>query len=193
MKKILHLIALVSFGASATAPDLFAVAQKKNITLTRKEKRVARIGKISSGRQVSGGLLGTYPGFGLGHVAQNRWKDDGKFFTYGQLGAVALMAVSGSCVGELFDKNDNDCGGPQEVLLLTGLVGYIGLRIWEIVDVWQAPARQNRRFEFLRNRLESTPDPLVEGREPLEPQASLQLAPILGPSRAPGVGLTLTY
>lgn len=190
MKKILFLIALISFGVSASSPDLIELAKQKQVTLTKREKRVARIGHISSGRQVSGGILGTYPlGFGMGHALQNRWQDDGKFFTYTQLGAVGLMLATGDCVGKVFERDDNDCGGPQEVLLLVGVVSFIGLRIWEIVDVWTAPAKQNRRYQHLRERLETMPNPVV----PKEPKASLYLMPVIGPLQATGLGLVLKY
>ncbi len=189
MKKILIVLALVSCGASASSPDLIQLAQKKKVTLTKKEARVARIGQISSGRQMSGGILGTYPlGLGMGHAIQGRWEDDGKFFTYTQLGALGLMAVSGECVGKLFDKEDNDCGGPQEVLLLSGLVSYIGLRIWEIYDVWTAPAKQNRRYNYLRERLESMPEPMAEA-----PKVTFSILPIIGLDQKTGMALVMNF
>lgn len=187
---VLGTIALVATkAASATSPDLTQLAKQKRVSLSSREARVARIGKISDGRQVSGGLLGTYPGFGLGHVAQGRWQDDGKFFTYSQLGAVALMAVSGRCVGKVFSNKDNDCGGPQEVLLLTGLIGYVGLRVWEIIDVWKAPGKQNRRYQFLKDRLEK----LQDFQPAQAPATTMHLTPMLGPAKAPGVALVVNF
>lgn len=189
MKKILLVLALASFGASAVSPDLVEVAQKKNVTLTEREARVARIGYISEGRQLSGGILGTYPiGLGMGHAIQGRWRDDGKFFTFSQLGALTLVAASGDCVGKVMSNDDNQCGGPQEVLLLTGVIAYLGLRVWEIVDVWSAPGKQNRRYKHLRDRLEALPD-----APPAEPSTSLHLVPIMGPLSSTGLGLLLKF
>lgn len=192
MKKILCFITLASFGASASSPSLTELAHQKNVILTKREARVARIGEISEGRQVSGGILGTYPlGFGMGHAIQGRWQDDGKFFTYTELGALGLMAASGPCVGKIFSNADNDCGGLQEVLLLSGLISFVGLRVWEIVDVWKAPGKQNRRYKHLKDRLEALPDAPSESKA--EPDLSLNIIPIMGPLKSAGLGVLVKF
>lgn len=192
MKKIILILSLASFEASASSPSLIEIARQKGVTLTQREARVARIGEISEGRQVSGGILGTYPlGFGMGHAIQGRWQDDGKFFTYTELGAIGLMAASGPCVGKIFSNADNDCGGLQEALLLTGLISFVGLRVWEIVDVWKAPGKQNRRHKYLKDRLEALPD--VSTQNQIEPKLSLSVVPLVGPFRSAGLGLELKF
>ena len=186
MKLLTLLLALAPFGASAFSPDLTRLASEKGVTLTKREARVARIGEISQQEYVWGGVLGSWPvGLGLGHVVQGRWQDDGKFFTYTQGGALGLMLISGPCVGKLFKNDDNDCGGPLEAIMLAGLVSYVGLRVWEIIDVWRAPPRQNRRYHYLRARLEQMPDPE-------EPKASLDVVPLMSPQGG-GVGLRLKF
>lgn len=182
MKKILSFFALASFGASAISPDLIQLAKSKGVVLTAREERVARIGEISQQEYVWGGVLGTWPvGLGLGHVVQGRWRDDGQFFTYTEAAALGLMLVSGPCVGKLFSNEDNDCGGIYEAVMLTGLVSYVGLRVWEAIDVWRAPLRQNRRYHYLRARLEQMPEPR---------KASVQLVPLLSTQ---GGGLGVRY
>lgn len=100
-----------------------------------------------------GGILGTYPiGFGLGHAIQGRWSYDGKIFTFGELGSVALIAMGVSdCLGDVLSGNDCDSG--SNALLFVGAFSYLGLRVWEIVDVWYRPLEYNKKYQLMSKHI----------------------------------------
>ena len=59
------------------------------------------------------------------------------------------MIVSGAanCIDEAFESQS--C---NEGLLAAGVVGLIGFRIWEIVDVWVGAYEHNRTYRRLKAR-----------------------------------------
>lgn len=120
-------------------------------SFTEEERKILAQGEISQARYVIGGVLGTWPlGLGIGHAIQGRYTEKGWIFTVGELGSMAvMMAGVGDCIGRI-GSNDNcsNSGG----LILLGAMGFVGFRIWEIIDVWVAPGEHNRRYRELRSR-----------------------------------------
>ena len=119
--------------------------------LSEEERKTLDIGEISTTRYVIGGVIGTYPiGLGVGHAIQGRYGDKGWIFTVGELGSMAvLLAGLGDCT---FDdwSDDDDCDGGG--LIFLGAAGYVGFRIWEVIDVWAGSAEHNRRYREIRAR-----------------------------------------
>lgn len=177
------LLLLLSFNSFASSQLIYA-AQKKQIELTEKDKAILQIGEISTARYIVGGILGTYPlGFGIGHGIQGRWSEQGQIFTWGELGSlgVVVAAVSG-CLSTTEAWN---CSSFEEALILTGAIGFIGLRLWEIVDVWATPPSHNSKFRVLKKYIDETKSP------PLK--ASLDLVPIVNPKFGQGLGLKYVF
>lgn len=115
-------------------------------TLTKEDYETLEVGYISTTQYVVGGILGTYPGLGIGHAVQGRWKRDGWKFTAGQLGSVLVLALGfGQCVDDAFFAED--CDGTASALISVGVAGIVGFRIWEIIDVWATRGSQNNRFK----------------------------------------------
>ena len=81
---------------------------------------------ISTGQYVTGGILGTLIGLGVGHAIQERYTENGWLFTVSQLGSVFSLGY--------FANQKND--------LWTGLsaLALIGFKIWELIDVWWLPS-----------------------------------------------------
>ncbi len=181
---IFTLLMLVWAPEGAFAISLQEEAQQKGLELSARELRVLEVGVVPRTNYVVGGVVGTWPvGLGTGHMVQGRWYDTGWKFTVSQLGAIGMMLASGTCVGKVFRNDDNDCTGPHEVLMLSGLFAFTGLRLWEIYDVWAVPPRQNARHRKLEERIRSAP----------VPAASLTMVPVLTHERAAGLALQLNF
>jgi hypothetical protein len=167
--------------------QLIYEAQKKDIPLTERDKSILEVGEISTARYVTGGILGTYPlGFGVGHAIQGRWKEDGTIFTWGELGAVGVMVTGAlGCTQDTGDKDWN-CSSFEQGLIVVGAIGFVGLRIWEIVDVWAVPPLHNSKFRNLKKYIE-------DAKGESQTKSSLDLVPILSPRNGQGVGLRYTF
>lgn len=122
--------------------------------LTPEEHRLLAEGEISDGAHVGGALLSIFIGFGSGQAVQGRWGDTGWIFTLGEIGAIALIiygaeqAAAADCYDDPYCDEDAG-GGPIAI----GLIGYLVLHVWEIVDAIGGPARHNRRVRALRMRM----------------------------------------
>ena len=121
--------------------------------LSEEEARILAIGEISTERYIIGGVVGTYPlGLGIGHAIQGRYSDSGYIFTIGELGSLAvLVAGVADCDDDWWDSDEDndDCDGG---LVLLGAAGFVGFRIWEIIDLWATPPGHNRRVREIKIR-----------------------------------------
>ncbi len=189
MPKFIFLFLLLSFNALADSTLVYD-AQKKGINLSEKDKSILEIGEISTTRYVIGGVLGTYPvGFGVGHAIQGRWSDTGWIFTAGEAGSAAVFLVGAlGCINNELDKGfngKNDCTGLNEALLVTGIIGFVGFRIWEVVDVWSTPPSHNRKYNELKDYIHKS--------QAKEIKTSLFLSPLYQPKMGQGLSLTLNF
>lgn len=103
--------------------------------------------KMSQAAYAIGGILGTYPiGFGVGHAIQGRWTEKGWIFTTGEIVSLGLIIAGAvDCVNDDFNNSINGSNGSCNSGLLTaGVIGFVGFRLWEIIDVWLAPVLDNR-------------------------------------------------
>lgn len=118
--------------------------------LSEEDRRALQIGEISTTAYVVGGIIGTYPvGLGIGHAIQGRYLDKGWIFTVGELGSVALLVAG---VGDCYSAALGGYTKCNSGLTWLGLMGYVGFRIWEIIDVWAAPPEINRRYREIKGR-----------------------------------------
>lgn len=163
---------------------LIKEAQAKNIRLTEKEESILEIGEVSQTRYILGGVLGTYPlGFGIGHAVQGTWGHKGYIFTAGELGALGLILIglSSDC-----DRSDGYYSCRSSSTITFGVLGFIGLRIWEIVDVWAGVPSYRDKQEELRR--------YIEGKDYPEKKVSFNFAPIYNSELSvPGLGLQMRF
>lgn len=127
------------------------------VTYSIADRQILERGEISTGRYIVGGILGTYPGFGIGHAIQGRYGSKGWIFTVGEVASAAVMvaAFSDGCLsgyGNIRDEGCDDNSG----LLIVGIGAFLGFHIWEILDVWIAPPVQNKRYRQLKQAQTST-------------------------------------
>ena len=136
MKKSLILVAVLFAAITSnaqTSPQTGSSATTQNVNADGKVE-------VSTGRYITGGILGSTLGFGIGHGVQGRYAEKGWIFTAGEVAGAALwLPAAAQCGKDNKDKTNNDdkkCTSSQNNLIVAGLVVGLGFRIWEIVDVW---------------------------------------------------------
>ena len=90
---------------------------------------------ITNQQYVLGGVLGTIPGLGIGHVIQQRWTKKGWIFTAGQLGLSIIRVTLTPKSGDFMRSS----GSTNTTNMIIGIL-VLSLKIWEIVDVWAPPS-----------------------------------------------------
>jgi len=132
---------------------------------------------ISTGRYVTGGILGCALGFGIGHAVQKRYVPLGLVFTVGE--SAAWLATILDAGIDTYDEG-NGVVSTRFRIGAAGIVGLsvmVGLRVWEILDVWISGAKHMRR---------------ATGSEPVaEPQVSV--LPISGTISTPGMSVLVRF
>lgn len=127
--------------------------------LTTEEMKIYQYGEISPGSHVAGGLLGTFVGLGLGHIVYGKYGDRGWIFTAGELGSITVLTVGLVSLVEnctLRDSSHCDNTGSGGGLVTLGLLGLLGFRVWEIIDVWTIPPNHNAQYRAIKARVESS-------------------------------------
>lgn len=129
------------------------------------ERSVLMQGPISEGSWILGGVLGTWMGFGLGHLAQGRFNDSGLLFAGGEIGAMVLLFVAiPNATRDTVLCSDNGCTSQQsqsnlwQGIAIGAGVAFVALRVWEIYDVWAGPSVWNDAYRRIRAR--AGPGPL---------------------------------
>jgi hypothetical protein len=124
--------------------------------LTPEEQELLAEGEISDGAHVGGTLLSIFIGFGSGQAVQGRWGDTGWIFTLGEVASIAMIIYGAEqeANDDCFYGNEPDCDEDAGALPITiGLIGFVVLHVWEVVDAIAGPARHNRRVRNLRMRM----------------------------------------
>ncbi len=121
--------------------------------LTAEDAKLLARGEISAGAHIGGGAASLLFGFGLGQAIQGRWSETGWIFTVGEtVAVVALFAGIGSQIDDCaFEDSCNSDDG--ETLIVGGMIGFVVLHVWEVVDAFAGPASHNRKLRELRTRL----------------------------------------
>lgn len=186
MRFFFLVFALFIASLAAHADPLIYEAKSKNIDLTEKDREVLSIGHINDTKYIVGGILGTYPlGFGLGHVVQGRWSEHGWIFTAGEAGTLAAAIVGAAgCIRDS-DFESDECSTLNSALVIGGIIGFIGFRIWEIVDVWAVPPSQNRKYKELKD--------YIKGKDSKDVKTSLDLVPLIDPYLGNGLAFNLRF
>jgi hypothetical protein len=132
------LLGLVTWTTSASAKGL-----------TGEEREILERGEISTTSHVAGGVAGTVIGLGIGHAIQGRYWSRGLIFTVGEpvLAGLFVVAASESSTHPSHGASDKS----YALVLATGLA-LLGLRAWQINDIWTTPPEHNRRYQLLKAR-----------------------------------------
>lgn len=134
MTFVKSLIAAVLFiGATAFAQD----ATKNTATEQSESSESSTKVPVPTGKYITGGILASTVGFGIGHAVQGRYEDKGWIFTATEAASVvALSAGLASCKDEYdsYGKKETKCSNNGLVIL--GFGALIGFHVWELVDAW---------------------------------------------------------
>ncbi len=149
MKAVLSFLIFLALATPVLA-DEAKTAEKSAVTEAEKKRSAeivanANADKMSTFTYVVGGIIGTYPGFGLGHVVQGRWKERGWVFTTGESASALVFIIGaaqclGDIIGETIEQRERRCRGG---LMQLGAISFFVFKIWEIVDVWATPLTNN--------------------------------------------------
>lgn len=143
--------------------------QPQPIQITAEEHDLLLQGEITDGQIVGGGVLSLLVGFGVGQGVQGRWSDTGWIFTLGETASITMMLVGAvSAIDDGFDDDqfDDDDEDFEVALIVTGAIGFVGFRVWEIVDAFAGPASHNDRVRRLRMRIGYPPAAPYYGATP---------------------------
>lgn len=92
---------------------------------------------VPTGKYITGGILGSAAGFGIGHAIQGRYGDKGWIFTATEATGLVVMSIgAGQCQKDKDDGTITECTKSQKSLMLTGFGVFLGFHIWEVLDVW---------------------------------------------------------
>jgi len=126
--------------------------------LSPEDKEILSRGEINQSQHLAGGLLGTFVGFGSGHIAYEMYGSRGWIFTLGETGFLVLAIAGATGINNdcVYDRNGfrtcQDTSGSRGSLV-AGVLGYMGLRLWEIIDVWTIPGLRNNEVRRVRQKL----------------------------------------
>ncbi len=144
-------LAVVLFSSVSFAIEAVPEApQKKTSTiLSPDDQRILERGEMTTTRYVTSGIVGSYFGLGIGQAIQGRYSDKGWIFTAGELGSIFVAVIGfGDCIGDTL-SGYHDCNSG---LLALGIAGYVGFRIWDVVDLWATPLDEERRYRYLKSK-----------------------------------------
>ena len=131
MKK--HYLLLVLFAF----PFVFRINADANVSPAT--NAVEEIG-MSRAQYVTGGVLGSIFGLGIGHAVQGRYSERGWMFTAGDVTGILLLANANCFRGRNSNSQDraererSDCENTGQALSGASLI--IGSRVLQILDLW---------------------------------------------------------
>jgi hypothetical protein len=137
---------------------------------------------VSMKSYVTGGVTGTVFGLGIGHAVVGEYKSTGWIFTVGEAAALGVFIGGLASADETrIDGEDKlQASTAEKIMIVAGGLVYLGLRVWEVIDVWTRP--------------ELAPDRAGHAAEPqsLAKLPRLMVLPLATDS-GPAVGATLRF
>jgi hypothetical protein len=128
----------------APAPEAAAASP-----LTAEDLATLGRAPVSGPSQTLAVLTGLTFGFGLGHAYQDRYDEDGRFFTITE-GLSAAVVLTGAFLSVDLDDDRRELGGK---LALYGGLSWALFHAWGAIDVMTYNARLRRRSRALNRKL----------------------------------------
>lgn len=123
----------VSGMAQTGSPTRPAGQEAPKTTSSDETTSSSKIPVVTS-KYVTGGVITSIFGLGIGHGIEGRYGDKGWIFTATEATGYAMMIAGCN------DRKDRDGDGDKECnnagLAAAGAVLAIGFHVWEIVDIW---------------------------------------------------------
>jgi hypothetical protein len=123
-----------------------AWAEQHKAPLSPEDQKILDEDQKMGGNYSASDLLGAI-GFGLGHVAQDRWRERGWIFTAGE------TLTLGFAVNDLIKCGTNNSRTPDPSCSQAAWfgAGFLGFKIWEVIDLAVAADAHDRRLEELKS------------------------------------------
>lgn len=166
-------IACVGAQTAAAQPGLTPSYSYRHHLLSDEERELLARGEIGEGAHIGGGLVGTFFGFGLGHLIQGRFVERGWIFAAGEAVATGMLV---KFMVECMETSGEETCDQHADWLAAGMLIAIGFRVWEIADVWYGPSVHNDRVREIRWRAGAPP-------------VGLHLAPVPGGGGTAGIAI----
>ena len=136
------------------SPQAFSVESEVSAPLLEMEtprSYSASTKTMLNGQYVGGGVVSLFVGYGIGHAIQGRYMERGWIFTASELGVLAVFMSTliyslKDVISDDYQPNDNIeyvtyiMDHAAKPLPLISLLAFVGVRIWEVVDVWNLPS-----------------------------------------------------
>lgn len=109
---------------------------------------------VDTGKYITGGVIASTVGFGIGHGIQGRYADKGWIFTATEAAGLGMMiAGANSCDDKVQADGSKKWKCDNEGLLFVGFGVFVGFHVWEIVDAWTGatPVDSNVKAFFIPN------------------------------------------
>lgn len=157
--KIFFIVALCILKVNLTLAKETRVPKTSLSLLTSEEVKILNIGPLENPRYITGGVLGTSIGFGLGHIVQGRWQEKGWIFTLGESASLITALGAGTlCItrnisSNVFTGEDDDYSLACWITNLA-LASFVGFKIWEGVDLWHGGYLQRENYKNLKIKME---------------------------------------
>jgi hypothetical protein len=150
----------LAFAADAPEVDVPVPVENPQVekipasTLTPEDHEVLARGEITDRESDYGKVFGTLVGFGTGQMFEKRYMNTGLILTLTEASATALIAFGFSTCNEGGFNNTPGTSKRCSVgAAVVGIVGMVGLKTWEIIDVWTAQSTQNSQYHFLKTHM----------------------------------------
>jgi len=147
--------------------------------LSPEEKRILKIGRLSSGKLAASRITGLIVGFGIGHAMAHQYGKMGWVFTAGEgvAAGVTLLGLTIAAASGLSALDDNRTSEEEQnskesgdfgvAMFTAGLVGFGILKLWETLDLFVRTDLQNTQYDELQEKLNAQ----------VRPHMSLSFAP----------------
>jgi len=160
--------------------------------LSAREREVLERGPYSKAEVGQIAVMSTVVGFGMGYAAQDRWRQKGWIFTFGEIAMIGVaLGIPAACRS---DDDDSDawldggdiCGGVFTVL---GAAGFVGFRLGEAIDANLYTYRWNRLAQSAEANLDRNREALR--KQERERRESQDFMFHIGPNADGGATLTV--
>lgn len=132
--------------------------QPRTIQMSYEERELILRGEIDTGQFIVGGIVGTFfAPFGIGQALQGRYSERGWIFTLGEGASIGLL-IAGA-----INLDESDAAN---AMFVGGILGLVGFRIWEVVDLWVGPALHNQRVRGVYRKYGIGPYTPIYGARP---------------------------
>lgn len=167
-------------------PEICGTFAEKTQRKINPKKEIKKPGPLTQARYITGGVIGSVAGFGIGHAIVGEYGTMGWVFTMSQSLSLGVPIIAALVMAIIYWDGSAGAGGSVDQLittwggfLWTGIALWAAFRIWEIVDLWVRPRYRLIRASDLKIKKDAIPT---------TPKASFAILPTVMPQGGVGLG-----